>query len=56
MTHTSSEFADCAFVPKHLGKALPKPLVGFRGNATDPLSFVSAYDPRQFQLALKLRF
>jgi hypothetical protein len=35
---------------------LPRPLVGVRGDALDPFSFVSAFDPRQFQFALKLHF
>lgn len=35
---------------------LPRPLVGVRGDPTKPLGFVSAFDPRQLQLALKLRW
>jgi Carboxypeptidase regulatory-like domain len=35
---------------------LPQPLVGQRGNPTDPLSFTSAFDPRQFQFGLKVNF
>lgn len=35
---------------------LPHPLVGKRGNPTEPLSFLSAYDPRQFQFAIKVHF
>jgi hypothetical protein len=35
---------------------LPQPLVGVRGTPTEPLSFLSAYDPRQFQFALKVHF
>jgi hypothetical protein len=33
---------------------LPRPLVGRRGDVADPLSFVSAFDSRQLQFALKL--
>ena len=29
---------------------------GFRGSPTQPLAFTSAFDPRQFQLGLKLNF
>ncbi len=35
---------------------LPSPLVGRRGSPTEPLSFTSAFDPRQFQLGVKLNF
>jgi hypothetical protein len=35
---------------------LPRPIAGVRGNPTAPLSFTSAYDPRQFQFGLKLNF
>ncbi|MDW8355407.1 MAG: hypothetical protein RMK57_12860 [Bryobacterales bacterium] len=35
---------------------LPRPLVGRRGTPTDPLSFTSAFDPRQFQFGLKIHF
>ncbi len=35
---------------------LPKPLVGVRGVPTNPLSFTSAYDPRQFQFGLKFNY
>jgi hypothetical protein len=35
---------------------LPNPIVGTRGIPTEPLSFTSAYDPRQFQFGLKLSF
>ncbi len=35
---------------------LPRPLAGRRGNPTEPLSFLSAFDPRQFQFALKIHF
>jgi hypothetical protein len=35
---------------------LPRPLVGQRGSPTSPLSFTSAFDPRQFQFGLKLVF
>jgi hypothetical protein len=35
---------------------LPQPLEGVRGTPTQPLSFLSAYDPRQFQFALKVHF
>lgn len=35
---------------------LPRPLVGQRGIPTAPLSFASAFDPRQFQLGLKINF
>lgn len=36
--------------------ALPSPLTGRKGNPLDPLSFTSAFDPRQFQLGLRLHF
>ncbi|MEK7993138.1 MAG: TonB-dependent receptor, partial [Planctomycetota bacterium] len=36
--------------------SLPSPLVGRRGIPTEPLSFTSAFDPRQFQLGLKINF
>jgi TonB dependent receptor len=35
---------------------LPSPLVGVRGNPTSPLSFASAFDPRQFQFGVKVNF
>jgi hypothetical protein len=35
---------------------LPRPLVGRRGSPTSPLSFTSAFDPRQFQFGLKFVF
>ncbi len=35
---------------------LPRPLTGVRGEVEDPLSFMSAFDPRQFQFALKFRW
>jgi hypothetical protein len=35
---------------------LPRPLTGVRGQVEDPLSFMSAFDPRQIQLGLKLRW
>jgi hypothetical protein len=35
---------------------LPRPLVGNRGVPTSPLAFTSAYDPRQFQLGLKINY
>lgn len=35
---------------------LPRPLVGRRGMPTAPLSFTSAFDPRQFQLGLKINW
>lgn len=35
---------------------LPHPLVGRRGSPTSPLSFTSAFDPRQFQFGLKIVF
>jgi len=35
---------------------LPRPLVGRRGIPTQPLSFTSAFDPRQFQFGLKINF
>jgi hypothetical protein len=35
---------------------LPTPITGFRGGTTDPLAFTSAYDPRQFQLGLKINY
>src|SRR5262249_31296234 len=36
--------------------SLPQPLKGRPGPPTQPFSFVSARDPRQIQLALKLAF
>jgi hypothetical protein len=35
---------------------LPRPLVGRPGIPTEPLSFTSAFDPRQFQFGLKFNF
>ena len=35
---------------------LPAKLVGHRGPVTEPLAFVSAFDPRQFQLTLRFKF
>ena len=35
---------------------LPAKLVGQRGSVTEPLSFASAFDPRQFQFTLRLTF
>jgi len=35
---------------------LPKPIEGRRGVPTAPLSFTSAFDPRQFQFGLKINF
>ena len=35
---------------------LPHPLTGSRGNPLDPLSFISAGNPRQMQIVLKLRW
>ncbi len=35
---------------------LPHPIVGQRGIPTNPLSFTSAFDPRQFQFGLKINF
>ena len=35
---------------------LPNPIVGIRGNPTSPLSFASAFDPRQFQFGVKINF
>ncbi len=35
---------------------LPNPIVGFRGDPADPLAFTAAYDPRQFQLGVKLSY
>ena len=35
---------------------LPRPIVGTKGRPSDPLSFLSAFDPRQFQFALKIHF
>ena len=35
---------------------LPAQLVGRRGPVTEPLSFASAFDPRQFQFTLRLAF
>jgi hypothetical protein len=36
--------------------SLPRPIVGNRGSVTEPLAFTSAYDPRQFQFGLGLRW
>lgn len=36
--------------------SLPRPLVGRRGIPTEPLAFTSAFDPRQFQVGLKINF
>jgi hypothetical protein len=37
--------------------SLPRPMVGIRGaSPTTPFAFTSAYDPRQFQLGLKVNF
>jgi hypothetical protein len=36
--------------------ALPQPLTGRRGDPTQPLSFTSAGEPRQFQFGLKIEF
>jgi hypothetical protein len=30
--------------------------VGTKGDPSQPLSFVSAFDPRELQVALKIRF
>ena len=35
---------------------LPRPLQGILGGVEDPLSFVSAFEARQFQFALRLRW
>ena len=35
---------------------LPSRLVGHRGPVTEPFSFTSAFDPRQFQLSMRLNF
>lgn len=35
---------------------LPSDLVGRRGPVTEPFSFVSAFDPRQFQFSVRLAF
>ena len=35
---------------------LPTPIVGSRAPTETPLAFTSAFDPRQFQFALKLNF
>ena len=35
---------------------VPDRPTGRRGNVTDPFSFTSAFDPRQFQLSLRLTF
>ena len=35
---------------------LPANLVGRRGPVTEPLSFASAFDPRQFQFTVRLTF
>ena len=36
--------------------SLPSPIVGRAGIPTNPLSFTSAFDPRQFQFGLKINF
>lgn len=36
--------------------AVPRPLTGHIGDPLDPFSFTSAYDPRQFQFALRVNF
>ena len=35
---------------------LPNPIVGHAGNPTDPLAFTSAFEPRQLQFGLKVKF
>ena len=35
---------------------LPQPLVGIRGVPTNPLSFTSAFDARQFQFGVKINY
>lgn len=35
---------------------LASPITGIRGSPTNPLSFTSAFDPRQFQFGLKVNF
>lgn len=35
---------------------LPRPLMGNRGIPTQPLSFTSAFDPRQFQVGVKINW
>jgi hypothetical protein len=35
---------------------LPRPIEGQRGSPTSPLSFTSAFDPRQFQFGVKIAF
>ena len=35
---------------------LPRPLVGVRGDTLEPFAFVSAFNPRLFQVALKVHF
>ena len=35
---------------------LPSRLVGHRGRVNEPLAFVSAFDPRQFQFTVRLTF
>ena len=35
---------------------VPDRPTGLRGNVTDPFSFTSAFDPRQFQISLRLSF
>ena len=37
-------------------ESLPQPLVGQRALPTLPLSFTAAFDPRQFQLGLKINW
>lgn len=40
-----------------VSSSLPRPFVGVKGaSPTTPFAFTSAYDPRQFQLGLKVNF
>jgi hypothetical protein len=34
--------------------SLPNPIQGFRGDPTQPLAYTSAFDPREFQVGLKI--
>ena len=36
--------------------SLPNPIQGFRGDPNQPLAYTSAFEPRQFQVGLKINF
>ncbi len=36
--------------------SLPNPVQGFRGDPNEPLAYTSAFDPRQFQVGLKINY